>query len=73
MLCLFHVSSIQCHTCVSPPFHNETDPRHLEHVSDLEQSIYVYMYASATLLGHTEPTGCAGTFRNVSPRGYDMP
>lgn len=29
-----------CHTCVSPPFHNETDPRHLEHVSDLEQSVY---------------------------------
>lgn len=32
-----------CHTCVSPPFHNETDPRHLEHVSDLEQSVYTYL------------------------------
>lgn len=45
------------HTCVSPPFHNETDPRHLEHVSDLEQRVCVCVSVSATLLGHTEPTG----------------
>lgn len=29
-----------CYTCVSPLFYNETDPRHLDHVSDLEQSVY---------------------------------
>lgn len=38
MSLLYH--TCVCHTCVSPPFHNETDPRHLDYVSDLEQSVY---------------------------------
>lgn len=53
-----------CHTRVSPPFHNETDPRHLDYVSDLEQRECVC--ASATLLGHTESTGRTGIRERVS-------
>lgn len=33
--------SLPCHPVFSPPFHNETDHRHLDCVSDLDQCVCV--------------------------------
>lgn len=71
MSCLFYVIPVG-HTCVSPPFHNETDPRHLDYVSDLEQCVYKVCMHLRRFSDILNLRGGAG-IRNVSPRGYDMP
>lgn len=48
------VMSLPCHPVFSPPFHNETDHRHLDCVSDLDQCVCGCVCASATPLEHTE-------------------
>lgn len=72
MLCLFYVIPVYVIHVFPPPFHNETDPRHLEHVSDLEQSVCVCVHLRR-FSDIPNLRGVMQVLRNVSPRGYDMP